>query len=104
MAAANTTASNASGTGTNNSGSGATSTKNKKTYNPGAISKFLNALGGAIDEKTEDKKRLNGWFFCPPSDNLWTVEFRVHKDSPSTAEVNGISSLYSNVNKALQRV
>lgn len=40
--------------------------------------------------------KFSDWKFCPPSKNLWTVSFSVHKDGTSVAN-NSFSDLYSNI-------
>lgn len=103
MAAADTKTSNISGAGTK-SGSGNTQQSNKKVvneYKPGMITKFLNVLGGALSEKSDKAAKSKAWIFCPPSDNLWTVEFKVHSDGYANNGANNISQLVKNINMAL---
>lgn len=44
-------------------------------------------------------EQMTKWQFCPPSNNLWTVEIVEHKESDGNTMGASLSSLYSNIIK-----
>jgi hypothetical protein len=50
------------------------------------------ALGIFLDKLTD-------WKFCPPSDNLWTINFLLTPQSGGNNNPNSFTTLYENINK-----
>lgn len=74
------------------------STSNKRINFDGSISSYASELGSIhlfLD-------RLTNWEFSPPSSNLWTVDIKLHS-AGTGASVHSLSSLYNNIQKALER-